>query len=127
QRTFGWHYDAGDNAKTDKPLQERAVSQAGGEGAKVLVEQRAGDIATQGAAAVQLMVLLGFGADPVGLIHPDLEVRLDELAFQCAALELLNDAKQLLAQEAIIDIAFDGRQDRRQGRLERNDFAIHVS
>ena len=74
---------------------------------------------------MQLTVLLGFGVDPLGLMHPGLEVRLNELDFQSAALELLIDAKQLLAQEAIIDIAFDSGQDRRQERLERNDFAIH--
>ncbi len=74
---------------------------------------------------MQLTVLLGFGGDLLVLAHPGLEVSLDELSFQAAAEQLLLDALQLVAEEPIIDIAFDGGQDGGQGRLKRNDFDIH--
>ena len=84
QSTFGRHRYGCDRAEATEILQEQTVGQAHGKGAEVLIEQRAGDIATQSSAAMELTGLLGLGAEVLVLIAPGLEVGLDELVFQAA-------------------------------------------
>ena len=105
-------------------LQERTVGQAGGQAAEVFFEQQPGDLAAQGPLAVKLVVLLRLGADFFALAQPAAEVGLQELSFQAAEVEQVFDAQELIAQVAVIDIALDGGQDLRQGRLEGDNAGV---
>ena len=86
----------------------------------------AGDIATQGAPGMKLVVSLGLGADALLSGQPALEIRLDHLGFQVALNQQAVDAQQLVAKVAIIDIALDGGQDLQQRQLKwDNDGVRH--
>ena len=80
-----------------------------------------GNIAAQGAPGVELVVLLGLGADALLPGQPALEVRLEHLGFQLALHQQVVDAQELVAEVAVIDIALDGGQALGQWQWERNN------
>ena len=118
--TLAGHDHAVDLAQAAEELQEGTVGQADGKAAVVLLDEDAGDIATQGAPGMKLVVSLGLGADALLSGQPALEIRLDHLGFQVALNQQAVDAQQLVAKVAIIDIALDGGQDVGQWQFERN-------
>jgi hypothetical protein len=65
---------------------------------------------------VELAGLLGLGAGFFALGQPALHILLQQLGFQATEAQQLIDAQELLAQEAVIDIALDSGQDLRQER-----------
>jgi len=127
QSAFGRHGNASQSAQAAEVLQQETIGQAGGKGAVLLIEEGAGNITAQSSASVELTFLLLPGRSLGVALEPLIEVLLDELVFQTAGLELLVDGEELITQEAIIDIAFNGGQSRRQGELEGNDFGVHES
>ena len=124
ERAFAGHLDAVHFAQAAEVLQKRAVGQTGGKAAIVLPEQVAGEVAAQGAAAVELVVLLGAGADLFALGKPALEIALQEAGFQAAVNQELINEQELVAELAVIDIALDGGQDLRQRGLEWNNDGV---
>ena len=70
---------------------------------------------------MELVLLLGLGADALLPGQPALEIRLDHLGFQVALNQQAVDAQQLVAEVAVIDIALDGGQDVGQWQFERNN------
>jgi len=123
ERAFAGNGDDIDLADQAEVLQERTVGQTGGEGAVIFFQEQPGEIAAQGPLAVQLVVLLGFGADFFAC-QPAVEIGLQELSFQAAEAEEAFDAQELIAQVAVIDIALDGGEDLRQGRLEGDNGGV---
>jgi len=99
----------------------------GGKLPTVLLEELASEIATQGLAGVLFMLLLALGTLEGMLLEPRLEIELDELVFETAGAKLLIDGEELVAQEAVIDIAGQGGQSWGQGELEGDDFGVHES
>jgi len=121
QGTLGGDGDTEHLADAAEVLEQGAVRQAGSEAAKVLLEQDSGNVAAQGPAAVELAGLLGLGAGIFALGQPALQILLHQLGFQAAEAQQLIDAQELLAQEAVIDIALDSGQDLRQERFKGNN------
>jgi len=118
------HGDAEHLADAAEVLEQGAIGQAGSEATKVLLEQDSGEVAAQSAATVELPVLLSLGAGVLALGKPALQILLHQLGFQAAVAQQLSDAQELLAQEAVIDIALDGGQDLRQERFKRDNRGI---
>jgi hypothetical protein len=57
---------------------------------------------------VELVVLLGAGADLFARGQPALEIGLEELGFQAAPNQELTDVQEVVAELTVIDVAFDG-------------------
>src|SRR5208337_5279996 len=89
--------------------------------AVILLDEDTGSIAAQGAPSVELVVLLGLGADALLLDQPALEVGFEHLGFQRALRQQAVDAHELVAEIAVIDIALEGGQDEGQWECERNN------
>ncbi len=111
-------------ADSAEVLEQGAVGQAGGKATEVLRQEAAGEVAAQCAPAVELVVLLGFGADFFAAPEPAFEIGLQQLGFQAALDEQTVDAQELVAQIAVVDIALDGGQDLREGRLKGNNQGV---
>jgi hypothetical protein len=116
-----------DLTEQTKALQERTVSQAGGKAPEVFFEQNPGDIATQGALAVELAVLLGLGTEGFALAQPPTKIVFQESRLQAALEQQLIDEQKLIAQVAVIDIALDGGQGLRQQWLKGNNNGVRHS
>ena len=69
---------------------------------------------------MELVLLLGSGADALLPGQPALEIRLEQLGFQVTLNQQAVDAQQLVTKVAVIDIALDGGQDVGQRQFERN-------
>jgi len=124
KRAFAGHLHHVDSTNDTEVLQQRAVGQPGGEASVVLPEQDSADITAQSPLAVELMILLSLGADPFALAQPAAEVFFQQLGFQAALDEQPFDAQQLIPEFPVIDVALDGGQDLRQGRLEGNNSRV---
>src|SRR5215203_5972134 len=126
---FTGHFNEVDAAHAAEILKERTICQAAGKPAIILFEEKARDRATQGAAAVQLAVLLGAGGELfLRGGAPPFQIRADELLLQAGGEEQLVDAQELIAKIAIIGIAVDGGQHLRKFRLKgKNSGASHYA
>ncbi|MDO8540749.1 MAG: hypothetical protein Q7S40_09970 [Opitutaceae bacterium] len=108
-------------------LEEGAVGEADSEAAKVLLQERAQEIATQSAAGVELEVQLDTGADRRVTLRPGFEAVGDETSFAAGEPQQFVDAQELVAHLAVIDIALDRGQGWAQGFGERNKGDRHYS
>ena len=95
-------YDhAVDLADGAEELEEGTVGQADGKATVVLGDELAGDIAAQGAPGMELVPLLGLGADALLAGQPALQVSLEHLGFQPALKQQAVDAQQLVAEVTV--------------------------
>ena len=69
---------------------------------------------------MELVLLLGSGADALLPGQPALEIRREQLGFQVTLNQQAVDAQQLVAKVTVIDIALNGGQDLGQWQFERN-------
>ena len=118
------HRDAQHFTEAAEALEQGAVGQSSGQSAVILLNQTTGDIATQRAPAMALMVLLRLGTDFFALAQPTLEILLHQARFQAAANQQGIDVQQLITELAVVDIALDGGQDLRQREFKGDNGGV---
>jgi hypothetical protein len=79
---LGGHLHAAQFAEVAEELEQGAIGQPGREATWGLPDQDAGEVAPQGASAVELLVLLGLGAGLWVLTQPPLQTRFQQLGLQ---------------------------------------------
>ena len=86
------------------------------------------EVATQGAAAMALIVCLGLGPGRFFFgTQPAFQRPFDEFCLQTRSQQQLIDAHQLVAQVEVIDMALNGGQDGGQVQFKRNNRGAHGS
>src|SRR3990170_956892 len=126
ERAFARDLDAVDLTDPAEVLEQRTVGHSCGEFAVIMLEQKPGDVAAQGASAVGLAGVLSFGTDILEPAYPTLQIAFNQLSLHAAGAEHLIHVQELVAEIAIIDIALDGGQNLWKLGLERNNSgALH--